>query len=164
MRCVLHGTRRKTGSVRETSRAVRTFGVRPVRIGFARLAHQNLLLEGGTSSAAFRGARRKGRFVSEGSRTSSTHRLRTPCRPEPAFNKGQSGEYTSPPGALRTRTYFCAVCYRLREISEMEVRPDSISSGVLKWEKLKRTTPLSAVPRALCMSGAQWAPGRVQMP
>ena len=42
MRCVLHGTRRKTGSVRETSRAVRTFGVRPVRIGFARLAHQNL--------------------------------------------------------------------------------------------------------------------------
>ena len=125
MRCVLHGTRRKTGSVRETSRAVRTFGVRPVRIGFARLAHQNLLLEGGTSSAAFRGARRKGRSVSEDS---------------------------------------CAVCYRLREISEMEVRPDSISSGVLKWEKLKRTTPLSAVPRALCMSGAQWAPGRVQMP
>ena len=125
MRCVLHGTRRKTGSVRETSRAVRTFGVRPVRIGFARLAHQNLLLEGGTSSAAFRGARRKGRFVSEGS---------------------------------------CAVCYRLWEISEMAVRPDSISSGVLKWEKLKRTTPLSAVPRALCMSGAQWAPGRVQMP
>ena len=55
-------------------------------------------------------------------------------------------------------------CYRLWEISEMAVRPDSISSGVLKWEKLKRTTPLSAVPRALCMSGAQWAPGRVQMP
>ena len=44
MRCVLHETRRKTSSVRETSRAVRTFGVRPVRIGFARLAHQNLLL------------------------------------------------------------------------------------------------------------------------
>ena len=53
MRCVLHGTRRKTGSVRETSRAVRTFGVRPVRIGFAHLAHQNLLLEGGTWPAAF---------------------------------------------------------------------------------------------------------------
>ena len=57
MRWVLHGTRRKTGSVRETSRAVRTFGVRPVRIGFARLAHQNLFLVGGrTSRAAFHGA------------------------------------------------------------------------------------------------------------
>ena len=28
----------------EASRAVRTFGVRPVRYGFARLAHQNLRL------------------------------------------------------------------------------------------------------------------------
>ena len=46
MRCVLHRTRRKTGSVRETSREVRTFGVRPVRIGFARLAHQNLRFRG----------------------------------------------------------------------------------------------------------------------
>ena len=77
---------------------------------------------------------------------------------------GNRGACASPPNALRTRTYFCAVRYRLREISETAAMPDSISSGVLKWEKLKRTHPLSAVPRALCISGAQWAPGRVQMP
>ena len=41
MCCVLHGTRRKAGSVRETSRAVRTFGVRPVHIGSMRLAREN---------------------------------------------------------------------------------------------------------------------------
>ena len=40
----------------------------------------------------------------------------------------------------------------------------SISSSVLKGEKLKRTAPCSRVPRAWWSRGAQWAPGRVAMP
>ena len=106
------------------------------------------------------------------------------------FNRGILREYTSASRALRIRTCFwwgnrgrtrrlptpcereptlagralCGAAYMLREISETAAMPAAISSGVLKWEKLKRTHPLSAVPRALCMSGAQWAPGRVQMP
>ena len=46
MRRVLHGTRRKTNSVREASRAVRTFGVHLVRIASRRLAGQNPLFSG----------------------------------------------------------------------------------------------------------------------
>ena len=46
---------------------------RTAHVDSARLAHQNpLLVGGGTSSAAFRGARRKGRFVSGGSRAVRT--------------------------------------------------------------------------------------------
>ena len=135
----------------------------------------------------------RGRRLTRGAHlwcTSSTHRLRTPCRPEPALIKGFSGSTrrlrapcasepafggavggmhgASPrladenlPLADRVR---CGAAYMLREISETAAMPAAISSTVLKWEKLKRTHPLSAVPKALCMSGAQWAPGRVQMP
>ena len=143
MRCVLHGTRRKTGSVRETSRTSSTHRLRAPCASEPAFRGRNLI------RCVLHGTRRKISSVPGGWSTPGGQ------RPAPR---------TSPPGALRTRTYFCAACYRLWEISEMAVRPDSISSGVLKWEKLKRTTPLSAVPRALCMSGAQWAPGRVQMP
>ena len=92
------------------------------------------------------------------------HRLEHPSRSEVRAAHVNPAYLARQDLLLSGRQTLCAVCYRLREISEMAVRPDSISSGVLKWEKLKRTTPLSAVPRALCMSGAQWAPGRVQMP
>ena len=40
----------------------------------------------------------------------------------------------------------------------------STSSKVLKYEKLNLTAPCAAVPRALCMRGAQCAPGLVAMP
>lgn len=38
------------------------------------------------------------------------------------------------------------------------------SSSELNQEKLKRTAPRSAVPRASCIRGAQWAPARVAIP
>ena len=60
----------------------------------------------------------------------------------------------------QTSTAYAISC----AISETARMPSSTSSTVLKCEKLKRTAPCEAVPSASCMSGAQWAPERVQMP
>ena len=50
--------------MRGTSRAVRTFGVRPVRIGPARLADENLRFSGrNLMRRVLRGTRREGRSV-----------------------------------------------------------------------------------------------------
>ena len=38
------------------------------------------------------------------------------------------------------------------------------SSSVLNQPKLNRTAPWRSVPKARCIRGAQWAPGRVAMP